>query len=148
MTDNLDFSFDFGGADLDFDLGDFEIVDSDDGFSIDDRPNDVRYWTPRVDKREVLRLGNYKYARDFVEHIDLAPGARTYAWVDGSFIFGDIIERRSLMRISFIPSACSSQRCPCPTKISTALKTASNFTGLRRSTSCSQTTFTVTRNSI
>lgn len=92
MTDNLDFSFDFGGADLDFDLGDFEIVDSDDGFSIDDRPNDVRYWTPRVDKREVLRLGNYKYARDFVEHIDLAPGARTYAWVDGSFIFGDIIE--------------------------------------------------------
>lgn len=37
MTDNLDFSFDFGGADLDFDLGDFEVVDSDDGFSIDDR---------------------------------------------------------------------------------------------------------------
>ena len=90
---NLDsFRFDFGGADLDFDIGDFDIVTSDDGFSLDDRPNNVRYWKPRADAREVLRKGNFKYARDFVNNVELKPGSRTYAWIDGSFIFGDIIE--------------------------------------------------------
>ena len=88
----LDFDFYFGVADLDFDLGDFDVIDQDEGLSFDDRPSDVRYWKPRVDKREILRTGNYRYARDFVENVDLSPGARTYAWVDGSFIFGDVIE--------------------------------------------------------
>ena len=85
------FKFDFGGADLDFDLSDFSLITSDE-ISLDDRPNNVRYWKPRADVREVLRKGNYKYAKDFVKNVDLAKGARTYAWIDGSFVFGDIIE--------------------------------------------------------
>ena len=63
----LNFDFDFGGADLDFDLDDFDVIDQDEGFSFDDRPSNVRYWKPRVDKREILRTGNYRYARDFVK---------------------------------------------------------------------------------
>lgn len=92
MLDLDGFRFDFGGADLDFDIGDFDVIGSDAGFSFDDRPNNVRYWKPRVDAREVLRKGNFRFAKDFVSSVDLSPYARTYAIVDGSFIFGDIIE--------------------------------------------------------
>lgn len=88
----MGFDFEFAGADLDFDIDDFAIIESDEGFSYDERPSDVRYWQPRVDKREILRKGNFKYARDFVRNVNLEPDSRTYAWVDGSFIFGDIVE--------------------------------------------------------
>ena len=31
-------------------------------------------------------------AKQFAKQIDLTPGARTFAWISGNFIFGDIIE--------------------------------------------------------
>lgn len=76
MIDLDGFRFDFGGADLDFDIGDFDVIGSDAGFSFDDRPNNVRYWKPRVDAREVLRKGNFRFAKDFARSVDLSPYAK------------------------------------------------------------------------
>ena len=99
------FDFDFGGVEVDFDLGDFDIVTDDAQFSIDERPSDIRYWKPRVDKREVLRLGNFRFARDFVKEIQLEPYSRTYCIVDGSFVFGDVLEAFCAENILF-PKRC------------------------------------------
>lgn len=83
---------DFGlmGAELDFDLSDFDIIGEADPR---EKPEPQgRILKPRIDKREILKKVKYENAELFATQVDLRPGARTFAWVSGSFVFGDIIE--------------------------------------------------------
>lgn len=82
--------FDFGGfdLDLDFDLGDFDLVQK-------GEPREqplVRIMRPRMDLDDIGRYAAFENAEVFARQLDLTPGARTFAWVDGSFIFGDVVE--------------------------------------------------------
>lgn len=86
----LDQGLDFG-VDLDFDAADFDIVDE----KIKPKPEkqrDVRIMKPRLDAGALTWKVAFENAEAFARQIDLTPGARTFAWVSGSFIFGDIIE--------------------------------------------------------
>lgn len=81
--DEMIFSIDIG--DLDFDLADFD--------DLGETPQpQQRIMKPRIDKGELLQKVLFANAEAFADQIDLTPGARTFAWVSGSFIFGDIIE--------------------------------------------------------
>ena len=53
---------------------------------------DVRILRPRLDGNALTQTILYENAEAFARQIDLKPGARTYAWVNGSFVFGDIVE--------------------------------------------------------
>lgn len=73
---------------LDFDLGDFELVK--DGEK--EAAPRTRILKPRIDVRSVSQRVCYKNAQKMAAQIDLSPGARTFAWVSGDFIFGDLLE--------------------------------------------------------
>lgn len=78
--------------DLDFDLSDFQLLDR-----LTENMGEVpepqgRILQPRVDKDEILHKVMFENAEAFAEQISLDPGVRTFAWVSGSFIFGDIVE--------------------------------------------------------
>lgn len=91
--DDIDLDFLASGIDLDFDfsLRDFDLLDGPaDPFR---EPRRQRILKPRVDVKLLdRRLVSYDNARDFVRELDLSPTARTFAWLDGSFIFGEIME--------------------------------------------------------
>lgn len=84
------FSLDF---DLDFDLADFDMIDAatdELGFAPESQQRILR---PRIAKDdEVFHKVMFQNAEAFADQIDLTPGSRTFAWVSGNFIFGDIIE--------------------------------------------------------
>lgn len=80
------FDIDF---DLDFDLGDFDILTDELGETPEPQ---ARILKPRVDRDEIFHKVMFSNAEAFADQIDLTPGARTFAWVSGSFIFGDVIE--------------------------------------------------------
>lgn len=87
------FNFDFAPAldlELDFDLSDFQIVE--DRKKGGEKQENVRIMRPRIEKRDITMRAAYENAEAFVKQIDLTPGARTFAWVNGNFIFGDIVE--------------------------------------------------------
>ena len=71
---------------LDFDLGDFNLVEPD-----GDEPRS-RTMTPRMNVKNVCQHVAYKNAREMARKIDLHEGCRTFAWVSGDFIFGDLLE--------------------------------------------------------
>lgn len=80
-------------VEIDFDMGDFDFSSDDDGQGAESLfPGDTRIWKPKLQKKTLIRPLAYRNAREFVRDVDLTPGARTFAWVDGSFIFGDVIE--------------------------------------------------------
>lgn len=79
------------GVDLDFDLDDFDLIDEKRKPKGTKQKN-VRILRPRMDLEGVTIHRCYENAEAFARQIDLTPGARTFAWVDGSFIFGDIVE--------------------------------------------------------
>lgn len=85
----LDFSLptDFGGvaADLDFSLSDVTIQSRDDGIE------NERYLRPKI-YENTLGMVEYEHAADFAEQFEFAKGARSFAFVSGNFIFGDLIE--------------------------------------------------------
>jgi len=83
MADENMFEFDF---DLDFDLADFDLIDE------SEPQENVRILKPRMDVNEITHKVLFENAEQFAQQIDLTPGARTFAWVSGTFIFGDIIE--------------------------------------------------------
>lgn len=86
MADEQLFEFDF---DLDFDLGDFDLV----GIGEDSAPQEnVRILKPRIDASEISTETLFENAEEFAQQIDLTPGSCTFAWVSGTFIFGDVIE--------------------------------------------------------
>ena len=89
--DDLDLLSSSIDLDFDFDLGDFDLLTDD--HSAINAPRRQRILKPRVDKKLLdTRLVAYDNARAFVRDISLTEGARTYAWLDGSFIFGDVVE--------------------------------------------------------
>lgn len=96
-----DFGFDLGldfGLDLDFDATDFDIVDEKKPKPRGKRQRDVRILRPRLDKRDITQRAAFENAEAFARQIDLTPGARTFAWVSGNFIFGDIVEALVIAR--------------------------------------------------
>lgn len=90
-SEGIDFGMDFD-PDLDFDIADFDLVDEKPKKLRGKRQRDVRILRPRMEKRDVTQRVAYENAEAFARQIDLTPGARLFAWVSGSFIFGDIIE--------------------------------------------------------
>lgn len=80
-------SLDFGGvaADLDFSLSDVKRGGESDGIET------CRYDRPRV-YDNVLGEVSYEHACDFVDGLDLCDGYRSFAFVSGNFVFGDVIE--------------------------------------------------------
>lgn len=72
-------------ADLDFDISDFDF---------EDREPDrlTRFIQPRIDPSVLTQTVHYDHALELAEQIDLSGKTRTFAWVSGSFVFGDILE--------------------------------------------------------
>lgn len=86
LPDTLDFE-------LDFDIGDFQLVSPGESIVDDSAPQEnVRILKPRLDVKTVSHNVLFENAEQFAKQIDLTPGSRTFAWISGSFIFGDIIE--------------------------------------------------------
>lgn len=84
---------DFGppvDLELDFDLSDFGLDDN--PRPRGKRQRDVRIMRPRLDVAALTQCVAFENAQAFARQIDLTSGARTFAWVSGSFIFGDIVE--------------------------------------------------------
>lgn len=87
----LDMGLDFGlDLELDFDLSDFRVIE--DEPTPGDNQEHVRILRPRIERRDITLRAAYENARAFARQIDLTPGARTFAWINGNFIFGDIVE--------------------------------------------------------
>lgn len=83
------FDIDF---DLDFDIADFQLIDrmTED---IGETPEPQgRILQPRVEMGEILHKVMFENAEEFADQISLDPNVRTFAWISGSFIFGDIVE--------------------------------------------------------
>lgn len=88
--DDIDFLSSTIDLDFDFDLGDFEVLTED---QPDHEVTRQRILKPRIDMKAIdTRLVNYDNARQFVKDLDLMNNSRVYAWLDGSFIFGEIPE--------------------------------------------------------
>ena len=77
--------FDIDLDDLDFDLEDFDL---------DDRTPDTqtRFIQPRMDPAILTQTVHFDHAMELAEKIDLSGNTRTFAWVSGAFVFGDILE--------------------------------------------------------
>jgi hypothetical protein len=77
---------DFNELDLNFNFDDngFEMLN----FDLDE---ETRYEILQVKKRKTKNV-EYKYAQDFAKQINIEKDSRYYAFIDGSFIFGDFIE--------------------------------------------------------
>ena len=88
--ENYDFISDSIDLDFDFDLGDFDLIGESQPIH---EPTHQRILKPRVNLKSIdTRMVSYENAKVFVRELDLSENARTYAWLDGSFIFGEIIE--------------------------------------------------------
>jgi len=77
---------------LDFDLSDFDLIDKlteDLGYPPEAQQRILR---PRMDSDEIMHRVMFANAEEFADQISLDPNVRTFAWVSGSFIFGDIVE--------------------------------------------------------
>ena len=76
--------------DLDFGELDFDLDD----FSFDEIQPDTktRILQPRIDTEILTKTVNFEHALELAEKVDLSGKTRTYAWVSGSFIFGDLLE--------------------------------------------------------
>lgn len=82
MADDV-FSIDF--EDLDFDLDDFDLEEI-------EPDTKTRILQPRIDTSILTQTVHFNHAEELADRIDLSGKTRTYAWVSGSFIFGDILE--------------------------------------------------------
>lgn len=71
--------------DLDFDLDDFDLEEPE----ADTR---TRIFQPRLDTGILTQSCHFAHAMELAEKIDLSQPSRTFAWVGGGFIFGDIVE--------------------------------------------------------
>lgn len=89
------FDMDF---EIDFDLSDFQLIDrlTED---IGHAPNpQQRVLQPRIDPGDFIHHVMFNNAEEFADQIDLSPHVRTFAWINGNFIFGDIIEALMVRR--------------------------------------------------
>ena len=76
---------------LDFDLDDFTT-------SIMEEESPTRILKPRIDTNAIRHHVTFSNAEEFADAIDLQPGARTFAWLNGNFVFGDILEALAMKR--------------------------------------------------
>lgn len=85
---DLDFSksLDF---ELDFDLSDFDVFDAP-SVPMPGEPQS-RIVQPKINLREISHATCFENAEEFARQISLEPDERTYAWVNGNFVFGDVI---------------------------------------------------------
>lgn len=74
---------------LDFDLADFDVIETPEVPTLGEPQS--RIVQPRINLREISHATCFENAEEFAKQISLAPDERTYAWVNGNFIFGDII---------------------------------------------------------
>lgn len=78
---------------LDFDAEDFDLIEGGEKQRpTGEKQRNVRILRPSLEKKELTTRAAYENAEAFARQIDLSPGARTFAWVSGNFIFGDVIE--------------------------------------------------------
>jgi hypothetical protein len=101
-TDDDNGFFGIGDFDpeLDFDLTDFDFLGDDDNditsemlpLLTEDEKQDIVIIKPKVEKKQITHKVAFENALTFVRQISLEPNERTFAWVNGSFIFGDMIE--------------------------------------------------------
>lgn len=92
----FEFETGFKDIELDFDLSDFLLCNPD-GKPIGDHAEPQgRILQPRIDPETLFRGCFFENAEEFAKQIDLTGKTRTFAWINGSFIFGDIVE--ALMR--------------------------------------------------
>lgn len=100
---------------LDFDAEDFDLLEGGENKRRSgEKQRNVRILRPALEKKELTTRAAYENAETFAKQIDLSSGARTFAWVSGNFIFGDIIEalvtaRRVGIRRLYICSLSISQ---------------------------------------
>lgn len=78
----------FDDLELDFDLGDFDLT----GDRESERSGGSRILTPRIDLDSIRQHATFRRAEEFARAVNLTSGARTFAWVSGGFIFGDLLE--------------------------------------------------------
>ena len=87
--EDFDFLSDTIDLDFDFDMGDFDLMTEKKTVE----PQHQRILKPRVDKDLLdTRMVSYDNARAFVQDLNLSENKRTYAWLDGTFIYGEIPE--------------------------------------------------------
>ena len=92
-TMNLDSVFNSVNFEVDFDTDDFDFMtEGADDFTEIQAQENVRVMRPRFDVTTMQHTLMFENAEEFAKQIDLTPGSRTFAWLSGSFIFGDIIE--------------------------------------------------------
>lgn len=72
--------------DLDFDITDFDVWEN---VEPDER---TRILTPTLDTEILTQTCCFDHAEEFAKKVKLGDRGRTFAWVSGSFIFGDIPE--------------------------------------------------------
>lgn len=90
---NLDNAFPDVSFEVDFDNDDFDFMtEGADDFTQIQAQENVRIMRPRFDVTTIQHTVMFENAEEFARQISLAPGSRTFAWLSGSFIFGDIIE--------------------------------------------------------
>lgn len=86
MDDGIDLGFDFDMEELDFDLEDFSLWE-------DTEPDErTRILIPTLDAEIITHTCHFCHAEEFARQVRLGDRGRTYAWVSGAFIFGDIPE--------------------------------------------------------
>ena len=76
-------------VDLDFDLGDFDLIDD---------AEDPRYLTPKMARQAVYTSVDYGNAKLMANRVSLEPNTRTTVIVPGTFVFGDLLEALILSR--------------------------------------------------
>lgn len=89
--ENFNLAFDSAiDFELDFDLDDFDLTLGEE--SEDEGGFKTRIMRPKMNVKNVSHKVVYRNAEKLAEKIDLTEGARTFAWVSGDFIFGDLLE--------------------------------------------------------
>lgn len=110
--DNLFKGIDF---EVDFDTDDFDFLgEPSDRFSEVSPQENIRIMRPKADGSNANQIQMFENAEEFAKQISLESGSRTFAWLSGSFIFGDLIEaliteRNVLIKKIFITSLSFSE---------------------------------------
>ena len=89
--DNLFKSIDF---EIDFDTSDFDFLSDEqaDRFADIEAQEHVRILKPKADGTSLEHHVMFENAEEFARQLSLVPGERTFAWLSGNFIFGDMVE--------------------------------------------------------
>ena len=81
-----------GSSLIDIDLGDLDFDLEDFDFDGNEPEVPTRIMQPRMDPAILTQTVHFDNAMELAEKIDLSGKTRTYAWVSGGVVFGDILE--------------------------------------------------------